>query len=72
MKKHLPVPATNPKPPKELVEKVARQLCKEAGENPDEVIVWEGEYGYGDYPFSKWQRYVGPAKKQIAAGEANV
>ena len=53
------------------MEKVAREICTRAGENPDDVIIWEGEYGYGKYSIPKWHRYSGPARKLIAEGEAD-
>jgi hypothetical protein len=31
------------RPPPGPHEKVARQLCEQAGENPDAVLIWEGE-----------------------------
>jgi hypothetical protein len=59
------------KPSKERVEKVARRLCEQAGMNPDDMDVWEGEYGYKNYHFPKWQRFATEAKKRIAKGEAD-
>ena len=58
-------------PSKERIEKIARQLCKQAGEDPDGVIVWEGEYGYGKYRFSNWEKFRGKAKKLLAQDEAD-
>jgi len=59
------------KPSKERIEKLARHLCEQAGMNPDNMDVWEGEYGYRNYHFPKWNRFVSEATKRITKGEAD-
>jgi hypothetical protein len=71
MKKLGPDRQKKSKPPKELVEKVARQLCQRAGHNPDGVIVWEGEYGYSNYNIPMWHRFTAEARKLIAEGQTD-
>jgi hypothetical protein len=67
MKKAL-LTETKRKADRKRVEAVARQLCKQAGHDPDDVILWKGEYGYQDYPIPVWHRLTSQAKKLIAAG----
>lgn len=53
-------------PQRRRIKSMARTLCQQAGEDPDDWVTIPGDYGYHVYQYPAWTKFIGPAEKQLA------